>query len=260
MYERRISQTRGRRRRCPGIGQQVMIDKFSANLYGALSAQPWTSTSLYVSGFRKLNDSAFSRITYENNVQGGWTQRVWAADAGKCSLRMAGRNCSIACGGFFRLLRARAASRGNWLEGLARRSVSSGSTGRVWRMYLQPEPLLSAHSTGRRAEMRRKIFTHQPINRGVQCNLPQRRLSKNSTNTARCWSIAGPSFLLPRAFCLAAFATGVHFIPDAYEATTTLSWRSRRLPEKYVATTVPEDPSDRLNLLQQETCRPPAPY
>jgi polysaccharide biosynthesis transport protein len=62
-----------------------------------------------------------------------------------------------------------------------------------------------------------------------------------------------PFILVASGVLLAAFATGVHFIPDAYEATTTILAHPRRVPEKYVATTVPEDPSDRLNLLQQET-------
>lgn len=94
VYERRISRKLAAEGAvAPALGSKQCIDKFSANLYGALSAQPWTSTSLYVSGFRKLNDSAFSRITYENNVQGGWTQRFG--------------------------LRTRASVRSGWLEGTA---------------------------------------------------------------------------------------------------------------------------------------------
>lgn len=76
VYERRITHKLAAEGAvAPALGSKGCIDKFSANLYGALSAQPWASTSLYVSGFRKLNDSAFSAITYENNVQGGWTQK-----------------------------------------------------------------------------------------------------------------------------------------------------------------------------------------
>lgn len=62
-----------------------------------------------------------------------------------------------------------------------------------------------------------------------------------------------PSILGSSAILFAALFTGVHSVPDAYEATTTILAHPRRVPEKYVATTVPEDPADRLNLLQQET-------
>ncbi len=84
VYERRFSHKLAAETAvAPAVGTKQCIDKLSANLYGALSAQPWTSTSLYVSAFRKLNDSAFSAITYENNVQGGWTQkfglRTWVS-------------------------------------------------------------------------------------------------------------------------------------------------------------------------------------
>jgi polysaccharide biosynthesis transport protein len=62
-----------------------------------------------------------------------------------------------------------------------------------------------------------------------------------------------PFILGASGVLFAALLTGVHFVPDAYEATTTILAHPRRVPEKYVATTVPEDPADRLNLLQQET-------
>lgn len=62
-----------------------------------------------------------------------------------------------------------------------------------------------------------------------------------------------PFILIASGILFAVLLTGVHFVPDAYEATTTILAHPRRVPEKYVATTVPEDPSDRLNLLQQET-------
>jgi polysaccharide biosynthesis transport protein len=62
-----------------------------------------------------------------------------------------------------------------------------------------------------------------------------------------------PFILVASAILFAALLTGVHFVPDEYEATTTILAHPRRVPEKYVATTVPEDPADRLNLLQQET-------
>ena len=76
VYERRISHKLAAEGAvAPAVGSKQCIDKFSTNLYGALSAQPWASTSLYFSAFRKLNDSAFSSISYENNVQGGWMQK-----------------------------------------------------------------------------------------------------------------------------------------------------------------------------------------
>ena len=62
-----------------------------------------------------------------------------------------------------------------------------------------------------------------------------------------------PFILGATAILFAALLLCVHFVPDAYEATTTILAHPRRVPEKYVATTVPEDPADRLNLLQQET-------
>jgi len=87
VYERRISHKLAAEGAiAPAVGTKECIDKISANLYGAFSAQPWVRTSLYISAFRKLNDSAFSAITYENNVQGGWTQkfglRTWASVRG----------------------------------------------------------------------------------------------------------------------------------------------------------------------------------
>jgi polysaccharide chain length determinant protein (PEP-CTERM system associated) len=44
----------------------------------------------------------------------------------------------------------------------------------------------------------------------------------------------------------------VMYLPDTYEATTTILVYPQKVPEKYVATTVIEDPNDRLNMLQQE--------
>jgi polysaccharide chain length determinant protein (PEP-CTERM system associated) len=61
-----------------------------------------------------------------------------------------------------------------------------------------------------------------------------------------------PFILVASVVLFAAFLTGVHFIPDTYEASTTILAHPRKVPEKYVATTIPEDSSDRLNLLQQE--------
>jgi hypothetical protein len=77
VYERRFSQTLATElAAAPAFGTKGCIDKVSANLYGAVSAQLWRSTNLYISAFRKLNDSAFSALTYENNVQGGWMQKI----------------------------------------------------------------------------------------------------------------------------------------------------------------------------------------
>src|SRR6266567_9006656 len=61
-----------------------------------------------------------------------------------------------------------------------------------------------------------------------------------------------PFILVASGILFAALVAGVHFVPDTYEATTTILAHPRRVPEKYVATTVPEDSADRLNLLQQE--------
>ncbi len=59
----------------PAFGTKGCIDRVSANLYGGFSAQPWRPTNLYVSASRKLNDSGFADVSYENNVQGGWLQQ-----------------------------------------------------------------------------------------------------------------------------------------------------------------------------------------
>lgn len=88
VYERRISRTVAvEGSGAPAFGTKGCIDKISANLYGAISAQPWRSANFYVSASRKLNDSAFDAATYENNLRGGWMQKIgkrcWAtAEAG----------------------------------------------------------------------------------------------------------------------------------------------------------------------------------
>ena len=57
--------------------------------------------------------------------------------------------------------------------------------------------------------------------------------------------------LVAAGLSLALF-TGIEFLPDVYEGTTTIVAYPRKVPEKYVATTVIDEPNDRLNLLQQE--------
>lgn len=47
-------------------------------------------------------------------------------------------------------------------------------------------------------------------------------------------------------------ATGVMLMPSVYEATTTIMVDPQRIPDKYVSTTVIDEPSERLNLLTQE--------
>ena len=51
-----------------------------------------------------------------------------------------------------------------------------------------------------------------------------------------------PFILVASGLLFTALLTGVHFVPDAYEATTTILAHPRRVPEKYVATTVPKIP------------------
>jgi hypothetical protein len=60
----------------PVVGTKGCGTKVTANLYGALSVQPWKPTSLYAWGYRKLNDSDFGTATYENTVQGGMVQKL----------------------------------------------------------------------------------------------------------------------------------------------------------------------------------------
>lgn len=81
VYERRLSRTLAfEGSAAPAIGTKGCVETLSANLYGALSAQPRRSTNLWVSAFRRLNDSQFASLTYENNVQGGWIQRFGLHD------------------------------------------------------------------------------------------------------------------------------------------------------------------------------------
>ena len=76
VYERRFSETLAAEvAAAPAVGTKGCIDKVSANLYGAFSAQPWRATNLYLSAFRKLNDSGFNAVSYENNALGGWIQK-----------------------------------------------------------------------------------------------------------------------------------------------------------------------------------------
>lgn len=77
VYERRIEnwlslEASG----APAIGTRSCVDRVTANLYGALSAQPRRFTNLWVSARRSLNDSEFAWMTYENNAQAGWIERL----------------------------------------------------------------------------------------------------------------------------------------------------------------------------------------
>lgn len=53
-------------------------------------------------------------------------------------------------------------------------------------------------------------------------------------------------------FLSAVSLIGVQLIPNTYQASTTILAYPRKIPEKYVAAAVVDDPSDRLTLLQQE--------
>ena len=48
--------------------------------------EPARFTNLWISAYRKLNDSEFAALTYENNVQAGWIQHfrpdVWLKTQG----------------------------------------------------------------------------------------------------------------------------------------------------------------------------------
>lgn len=50
----------------------------------------------------------------------------------------------------------------------------------------------------------------------------------------------------------AVLATVVMILPSVYQATTTIMVDPQQIPDKYVSTTVVDDPSERLNLLTQE--------
>jgi polysaccharide biosynthesis transport protein len=68
-------------------------------------------------------------------------------------------------------------------------------------------------------------------------------------------SILRQHWLLMLLSSLAAFtilATIVMLLPSVFEATTTIMVDPQQIPDKYVSTTVIEDPGERLNLLTQE--------
>ncbi len=50
----------------------------------------------------------------------------------------------------------------------------------------------------------------------------------------------------------ALLAAAIMLLPNVYEATTTIMVDPQQIPDKYVSTTVVDDPSERLNLLTQE--------
>jgi hypothetical protein len=60
----------------PTIGTASCVTKVTTNLFAAISAQPRRLTSLYLSAYRRLNDSEFVSVTYENTVQGGLNQQI----------------------------------------------------------------------------------------------------------------------------------------------------------------------------------------
>lgn len=76
VYERRIFRSMAAEGSAgPAFGTKGCTSRVSANLYGGFSAQPARSSTLWVSGFRKVNDSEFTAISYESNAQGGIMQR-----------------------------------------------------------------------------------------------------------------------------------------------------------------------------------------
>ena len=60
----------------PTAGTASCVTKVTANLFAAVSAQLWRLTNLYFSAYRKLNDSEFVALTYEDTVQGGVNQQI----------------------------------------------------------------------------------------------------------------------------------------------------------------------------------------
>jgi hypothetical protein len=76
VYERRLLRSMAAEASAaPAFGSKGCTSRISANLYGAFSAEPARSSTLWVSGFRKVNDSDFASISYETNAQGGIMQR-----------------------------------------------------------------------------------------------------------------------------------------------------------------------------------------
>jgi hypothetical protein len=60
----------------PAFGTKSCVTRVTTNLYAALTAQSWRRTNLYLSAYRKLNDSEFVSATYEDTVQGGLNQEI----------------------------------------------------------------------------------------------------------------------------------------------------------------------------------------
>lgn len=58
--------------------------------------------------------------------------------------------------------------------------------------------------------------------------------------------------ILGAAAIFALAAAAILMMPDVYLATTTIMVDPQHIPDKYVSTTVVDDPNDRLNLLTQE--------
>jgi hypothetical protein len=81
VYERRFSRIfAAEAEGAPAFGTKSCGETITANLYGSISAKPRPLTNFWVSGYRKLNDSWYADLTYENNVQAGWLQRFGMHD------------------------------------------------------------------------------------------------------------------------------------------------------------------------------------
>ena len=76
VYERRFGQRMAAEGSGgPAFGSKGCTSRIAANLYGTFSADPSPSTNLWVSAYRKVNDSDFALLSYESNAQAGITQR-----------------------------------------------------------------------------------------------------------------------------------------------------------------------------------------
>jgi hypothetical protein len=76
-YERRFSQRFAAEASAgPAAGSKGCISKLTGNVYGALSYQPARTSNLYVTGFRKLNDSALTDVSYENSAEAGTISKI----------------------------------------------------------------------------------------------------------------------------------------------------------------------------------------
>src|SRR5215813_3626055 len=82
---------------------------------------------------------------------------------------------------------------------------------------------------------------------GKESYLPQQIREYAGLLRSKIWTIG----LVTLALTLLAI-TGIAFLPDQYRATTTILVDPQQIPDRYVASTVTEDPGERLTTITQQ--------